>query len=183
MTQRVLRGTSLSGRSLRPGARFRVSAIGGLLALAGQGADPPLTSPVSTSRDSAYSNFIDRSAHCSAECFAVTVYLAQGVVATGLRTCKHAIEALEKVITSASASAITSSIVRSPFFSISVNSWRLPTLPLAHCSANPGPGIRKTKPLLSILECIAATPFAAAALHNPALARRIRKIFHGVRHG
>jgi hypothetical protein len=53
MSERVLRRASLSRRSLGPGARFRVGAIGALLAVAGQGGAAPPTSPVLTSRNSA----------------------------------------------------------------------------------------------------------------------------------
>jgi hypothetical protein len=54
MRKRISRRASLSRHSLGPGARSRVGAIGSLLAIAGQG-DPPLASPVSTSRNSASS--------------------------------------------------------------------------------------------------------------------------------
>ena len=53
MSKCVLRRASLSRRGLGPGARFRVGAIGALLAVAGQDGAAPPTSPVSTSRNSA----------------------------------------------------------------------------------------------------------------------------------
>ena len=53
MTQGILSDPRFSSRSPRPGARFRVRAIRAPLAVGRQGGGPPLTSPVSTSRNSA----------------------------------------------------------------------------------------------------------------------------------
>jgi hypothetical protein len=53
MSKGVLPRASLSRRSLGPGARFGVGAIGSLLATAGQGGVLPPAAPVSTSWNSA----------------------------------------------------------------------------------------------------------------------------------
>jgi hypothetical protein len=84
------------GAVFGPVLDFALVAIGALLALGSQGRPSARFAGFDVTKLRAL-DFIDRSAHCGAKCFAVTTNLALGDNAAGLRAREHAINAFECV--------------------------------------------------------------------------------------